>query len=183
MSDVHHLDASIPAAVATKPEERLQRSLFGEILDWMLVPLLLLWPMSIAITYLVAKSIANYPFDRALDDRVTVLAQQVKEDNGKVVMQLPGPARDILRADDVDNVYYQVLGPHGEYVDGDLEMPTPPADDDDQHPKADDAKHGNATQQRKNVIGFQEVRQHGREGDENAGGRQQNNPLLIHRPE
>ncbi|HEX7635067.1 MAG TPA: sensor histidine kinase N-terminal domain-containing protein [Noviherbaspirillum sp.] len=130
MSDVHHLDASIPAAVATKPEERLQRSLFGEILDWMLVPLLLLWPMSIAITYLVAKSIANYPFDRALDDRVTVLAQQVKEDNGKVVMQLPGPARDILRADDVDNVYYQVLGPHGEYVDGDLEMPTPPADEE-----------------------------------------------------
>ena len=43
------------------------RSLFGEILDWMLAPLLLLWPMSIAVTYLVAKSIANGPFDRALE--------------------------------------------------------------------------------------------------------------------
>jgi len=40
-------------------EESIQHSLFGEILDWMLAPLLLLWPMSIAITYLVAKSIAN----------------------------------------------------------------------------------------------------------------------------
>ncbi|MDX1670539.1 MAG: sensor histidine kinase, partial [Limnobacter sp.] len=39
--------------------ERKRRSLFGEILDWMLAPLLVLWPMSIAATYLVAKSIAN----------------------------------------------------------------------------------------------------------------------------
>ena len=28
-------------------------SLFGEILDWMLAPLLLLWPMSVALTWLV----------------------------------------------------------------------------------------------------------------------------------
>ena len=29
---------------------REQRSLFGEILDWMLAPLLLLWPMSVVLT-------------------------------------------------------------------------------------------------------------------------------------
>ena len=61
-----------------------QHSLFGEILDWMLAPLLLLWPLSIAITYLIAQSIANQPFDRALEDNVTVLAQQVTEIDGKV---------------------------------------------------------------------------------------------------
>ncbi|WP_136419786.1 sensor histidine kinase [Herbaspirillum sp. ST 5-3] len=142
MSDAQRLDANARAAsdssshpdhaesVATEPEERIQRSLFGEILDWMLVPLLLLWPMSIAITYLVAKSIANHPFDRALDDRVTVLAQQVKEVNGKLAAPLSSSARDILRADDVDNVYFQVLGPRGEYVDGDRDLPSPPAEDD-----------------------------------------------------
>jgi two-component system sensor histidine kinase TctE len=69
---------SAPAAseniLLQQPEEKIQRSLFGEILDWMLAPLLLLWPMSIAITYLVAKSIANQPFDRALEDKVLVLA-------------------------------------------------------------------------------------------------------------
>lgn len=111
--------------IETQPEERIQRSLFGEILDWMLVPLLLLWPMSIAITYLIAKSIANQPFDVALDDKVTVLAQQVKEVSGKVVVQLPGSARDILRADDIDNVYFQVIGPSGEFIDGDRDMPAP----------------------------------------------------------
>ncbi len=112
-----------------EPEESIQHSLFGEILDWMLAPLLLLWPMSIAITYLVAKSIANQPFDHALEDSVTVLAQQVKEVDGKVVAHLPGSARDILRADDVDSIYFQVSGPRGEVVDGDRDLPQPPLDD------------------------------------------------------
>jgi two-component system sensor histidine kinase TctE len=108
-----------------EPDENIQHSLFGEILDWMLAPLLLLWPMSIAITYLVAKSIANQPFDHALEDSVTVLAQQVREVDGKAVSLLPGSARDILRADDIDNVYFQVTGPRGEYVDGDRDFPAP----------------------------------------------------------
>ena len=106
-------------------EENIQHSLFGEILDWMLAPLLLLWPMSIAITYLVAKSIANQPFDHALEDSVTVLAQQVREVDGRVVSRLPGTARDILRADDVDSVYFQIAGPARELVDGDRDLPQP----------------------------------------------------------
>ena len=49
---------------ATAIPAREQRSLFGEILDWMLAPLLLLWPLSVALTWLVAQNIANRPFDR-----------------------------------------------------------------------------------------------------------------------
>ena len=56
---------------------REQRSLFGEILDWMLAPLLLLWPMSVVLTWLVAQGIANRPFDRELQDMVRVLSEQV----------------------------------------------------------------------------------------------------------
>jgi two-component system sensor histidine kinase TctE len=123
-----------PPASATagfdQAEETMQRSLFGEILDWMLVPLLLLWPVSIAITYVVAKNIANQPFDRALDDRVTVLAQQVKEINGQLTVPLPAAARDLLRADDVDNVYYQVRSPDGAVIDGDFELPAPKEEED-----------------------------------------------------
>jgi len=120
---------------APEEEGEIQHSLFGEILDWMLAPLLLLWPMSIAITYLVAKSIANQPFDHALEDSVTVLAQQVREVNGKLVQRLPGSARDILRADDVDSIYFQILGPQGRYIDGDRDLPRPdPEPDDDSTP-------------------------------------------------
>ncbi|CAL62753.1 Putative two-component sensor kinase [Herminiimonas arsenicoxydans] len=131
MPDTHRLNAPDTDATASNTgttaqhEERTQRSLFGEILDWMLVPLLLLWPLSIAITYLVAKSIANEPFDRALEDKVTVVAQQVKEVNGQVVTRLTGPAIDILHADDIDNIYYQIRDAHDTFVEGDPEMPLP----------------------------------------------------------
>jgi two-component system, OmpR family, sensor histidine kinase TctE len=110
-------------------QERMQGSLFGEILDWMLMPLLLLWPVSIGITYLIATSIANEPFDRALEDRVTVLAQQVKEYDGKLSAQIPYSARDILRADDIDNVYLQVSGPDRELLTGDSDLPLPNDED------------------------------------------------------
>ncbi|WP_042884155.1 sensor histidine kinase [Cupriavidus necator] len=105
------------------------RSLFGEILDWMLAPLLLLWPMSIAVTYLVAKSIANGPFDRALEASAIVLSQQVREVNGRVTLQLPLSAREILRADETDNIYYQVVGKRGEYIAGDHDLPLPSEED------------------------------------------------------
>jgi two-component system sensor histidine kinase TctE len=128
-------------------DTQIQRSLFGEILDWILIPLLLLWPISIAVTYVVAKSIANQPFDHALDDTVTVLAQQVKEIDGKIVARIPDTARDFLHADGIDNVYYEISGPHGQYVSGDRDIPIPaeeepPSSDSTQF--RDDVIHGTA---------------------------------------
>ena len=110
--------------------QREQRSLFGEILDWMLTPLLLLWPVSLALTWLVAQSIAGKPFDRALEYNVQALAQLVTV-NGqqRPSFNLPQPAREILRADDADQVYYQVLVGTGELLSGERDMPPPPADE------------------------------------------------------
>ncbi len=121
------LDAEPPPYVPPdlEAEANIQHSLFGEILDWMLAPLLLLWPMSIAITYLVAKAIANQPFDHALEDSVTVIAQQVKQVDGTVVLRGGGSARDMLRVDDVDHVYFQIQGPGKVLVDGDRDLPQP----------------------------------------------------------
>ena len=93
------------------------------------MPLLLIWPVSIGVTYLIAKSIANEPFDRALEDRVTVIAQQVKEIDGEVSAELPYSARDILRADDVDNVYFQIRGAQRQMVSGDTDIPLPDEED------------------------------------------------------
>jgi two-component system sensor histidine kinase TctE len=108
---------------------REQRSLFGEILDWMLTPLLLLWPVSLALTWLVAQSIAGKPFDRALEYNVQALAQLVTVQQRRVVFNLPQPAREILRADDSDHVYYQVLGARAELLSGERDFPAPPEDD------------------------------------------------------
>ena len=109
--------------------QREQRSLFGEILDWMLTPLLLLWPVSLALTWLVAQSIAGKPFDRALEYNVQTLAQLVSVHNQRAVFNLPQPARELLRADDSDFVYYQVVGPKGEYLSGERDFPKPPDDE------------------------------------------------------
>ena len=113
------------------PDERAnpQRSLFGEILDWMLAPLLLIWPMSIAATYMVAQSIANAPFDRALEASTRVIAQQIRPGSEKVSFFLPISARDILRADDSDHIYYQVWGTRGDFLGGDHELSLPPEED------------------------------------------------------
>jgi two-component system sensor histidine kinase TctE len=106
-----------------------QRSLFGEILDWMLTPLLLLWPISLVLTWLVAQSIAGKPFDRALEYNVGALAQLVTAQHNKAQFVLPQPARELLRADDLDTVYYQVLGTRGEYLSGEKDLPPPPEDE------------------------------------------------------
>ena len=109
--------------------QREQRSLFGEILDWMLTPLLLLWPVSLVLTWLVAQGIAGKPFDRALEYNVSALAQLVTVNKNKMEFNLPLPARELLRADDTDTVYYQVLGARGEFISGERELPLPPDDE------------------------------------------------------
>ena len=100
-------------------------SLFGEILDFMLAPLLLLWPLSIGITFLVARALADAPFDRVLEDRLMGLAQQVNVTNGSLVITLPKAAREVLRSDDEDEIYFQVLHPTQKIIAGDAELPPP----------------------------------------------------------
>lgn len=108
-----------------------QRSLFGEILDWMLAPLLLLWPMSVVLTWLVAQGIANKPFDRQLGEMARVLAQQVTvQDAGggtlpSASFALPASAAELLHTDETDTLYYQVLGLDGQYLSGERTLPLP----------------------------------------------------------
>jgi two-component system, OmpR family, sensor histidine kinase TctE len=105
--------------------QREQRSLFGEILDWMLTPLLLLWPLSLALSWFVAQGIASKPFDRALEFNLLALTQFVVAKDNAVQFNLTPQARDLLRADDSDLVYYQVLDPRGELISGEVDFPLP----------------------------------------------------------
>ena len=124
--------------------QRTQRSLFGEILDWMLTPLLLLWPVSLALTWLVAQNLANKPFDRALIYNVQTLAQLIQVGPGpQVRFSLPQQTSELLRADDTDSVYYQVRGIHGEVLSGESDLPAPPREPDSDEPSLRDAEfHG-----------------------------------------
>ena len=121
----------MPDAADPAPAPKEQRSLFGEILDWMLAPLLLLWPMSVALTWLVAQNIASRPFDRDLAEMARTVARQVVVEPGSlekpsgVRLRLPEVAAEVLRADDAEKVYFQLLGARGELVAGERDLPVP----------------------------------------------------------
>ena len=111
---------------------REQRSLFGEILDWMLAPLLLLWPLGVWLTWLMAQGIANAPFDRELGAMARILARQIvvtRVVSGQASVRFDVPTRvsDILRSAEPDEIYYQVLGLRGELLSGDRDVPVPDA--------------------------------------------------------
>lgn len=102
-----------------------QVSLFGEILDWMLAPLLLLWPMSIVVTFIVARSLADVPFDRALQDQVKLLSQQVNTVGRTGSLREQPSLRDLLpSAPDVPAVF-QVVAADGELLAGEASLPPP----------------------------------------------------------
>ena len=114
---------------AAHPE---QRSLFGEILDWMLAPLLLLWPMSLGLTWVVAQAIANRPYDRELADVVRALARQAALQSAAQSMpaaqvrgELERAMAVLTREGDDDRTYYQVLGRRGELLAGEAGLAVP----------------------------------------------------------
>src|SRR5690606_7494651 len=110
-----------PAARATE-----QRSLFGEILDWMFAPLLLLWPLSIAVTFLVARSLADAPFDRSLHDRAIVLAQQVRSapelDRREA---LERAASELFDLEAEGQYHFQIIDERGTLLAGERGFPRP----------------------------------------------------------
>lgn len=105
------------------------RSLFGQILDWMLAPLLLLWPISIGVTYLIAKSMASVPFDHALESRVWMLSRQLDAPHGTVILNLPDATRDWLLDDPYDTTIFQVRSPDGKVLAGERALHPPALQD------------------------------------------------------
>ena len=122
--------------MAEGPSTHEQRSLLGEILDWMLAPLLLLWPLSLGLTWLVAQAIANRPYDRELADVASALARQSTAQVAASPNAAVARRRDLERTasaltsgdDDNDNVYFQVLGSRGELLAGDSRLSVPAGD-------------------------------------------------------
>jgi len=106
-------------------ERAARRSLLGEVLDWLLAPLFLLWPMSIAITYVAAQDLANVPYDLNLSNALEVLTQQIEVENDRATFKLSAPARLALRTRENDGVFWKAVAPSGELLGGDAELPTP----------------------------------------------------------
>ncbi len=101
---------------------RGQTSLFGEIVDWMLAPLLIIWPISIAADYFLAYSVAGTAFDQQLKDHVVAVSRQLSFEEERLTVNMPPEAVAILGADELDEVLFQVRGLKDEVIAGDAAL-------------------------------------------------------------
>lgn len=108
---------------ARQPYQR--RSLYAEVLDFVFAPLAILWPLSVAGSFLVARSLADAPFDRALSDRLGTLVQHVDTvrllENDSLL--LPGEA--LFAASDSDPPPFQIRDSSGRLLAGSPSLPQP----------------------------------------------------------
>jgi len=118
-----NLPAAPAATEADTPRQGEARSLFGEILDWMFAPLLLLWPMSVTLTYLVAQSIASTPYDHALVERGEALAARVRFEGGRARFDLTSGLLEIYGNGQGESGTYVIVDTDGSVLAGDPDLP------------------------------------------------------------
>lgn len=99
-------------------------SLRQRLLLWLLPPLLLLTGLWTWAAYAIVLHFANLAYDRALEDTVHTLAEQVYVEPGRIEVNLPPAARRMLEFDQVDKVYFSVADHLGRQVVGNHALPS-----------------------------------------------------------
>ncbi len=126
----------VPSAAGRAAAARsgpVDRSLRKQLLSWLVLPLGALLVSSALLSYSVALRSAKVAYDRALLDPALSLAEHVRTVDGRLVLDLPKAALDVLRVDSLDRIYFSVTGPGGELIAGQPEMPPPPSVVPDSH--------------------------------------------------
>lgn len=78
-------------------------SILRDLLDWMLVPLVIAWPVSVIVSYLIAIGVAERQFDRSLVAKVRSLAENVTQDAVTGEIRLGVDLRMLMIDDDAEN--------------------------------------------------------------------------------
>ena len=102
-------------------------SLRGQLLRWLLIPLVMLVALDAVSVYRNAQGAADMAYDRSLLASTRALAERVSIVGGKVVADVPYVALDSFETDTLGRIYYKVSGVHGELVSGYADLPPVPA--------------------------------------------------------
>jgi two-component system sensor histidine kinase TctE len=102
-------------------------SLRGQLLRWLLVPLVVLVCLDAVSVYHQSLEAADVAYDRALLASTRALAERVSVVDGKVVADVPYVALDSFETDTLGRIYYKVTGINGETVSGYSDLPPVPA--------------------------------------------------------
>jgi two-component system sensor histidine kinase TctE len=101
-------------------------SLRGQLLRWLVLPLLALVAVDAVSVYHNAIDAADLAYDRSLLASTRALAERVSIANGKVVADVPYVALDSFETDTLGRLYYKVTGVDGEFVAGYDDLPPMP---------------------------------------------------------
>ncbi len=102
------------------------RTLRGQLLLWLSVPLLALWIISAMIDHDIAKDFVNLSYDRVLLDTAHDLGRSIRESNNRLYLDLPKPVIEMLITGEQGRFFYRANGPSGAYISGDPDLPDPP---------------------------------------------------------
>lgn len=98
-------------------------SLFGKVVDWMLVPIVLLWAAALVGSYLAATVIAENTYDLRLRDILQAIAEEVRSHERDILESRRLPVLNSLRDDPVERFYVQLAHESGELMQGDADIP------------------------------------------------------------
>jgi len=93
-----------------------------QVLAWVSIPLGILWLVSAYSSYDIAKRFVNVAYDRALLESALDIGRQVRVLRGRVYVDLPEVAVQMLRSRESGKFYYLVTGLNNEYVTGEPDL-------------------------------------------------------------
>ncbi|MHB1214877.1 MAG: sensor histidine kinase [Thiobacillus sp.] len=103
-------------------QKSLRRQLIVRMLSMMLPLFMLLWAMA----YFSSLYFINAAFDRSLARRAYALAGRVQVLHGRVQVDLPIAARELLAFDQEDLLFHRIIDPQSRVIDGERNMPPLP---------------------------------------------------------
>ncbi|PUA17937.1 sensor histidine kinase [Glaciimonas sp. PCH181] len=114
------------SATDTQRAKKPLGNLRGQLLRWLLIPMLLLVAVDALTVYRSALDVADLAYDRSLLASTRALAERVSIVDGNVVADVPYVALDSFETDTLGRIYYKVTGTKGEFVSGYEDLPALP---------------------------------------------------------
>lgn len=102
---------------------RLQPSIRRQLIFWLVLPLSTALICSALVVYKLASDFVTEAYDRALYDSALDLSRRLRLREGRLGVDLPPAAADMLEIDDLDRVFYAVRSHDGALVLGRDDLP------------------------------------------------------------
>src|SRR5450631_1545218 len=107
--------------MSSKPIDSLRR----QLLLWLLIPLVALLIANAWFTNRAAVATADQAFDRLLLASAEAIGDAIDVRDGKVLVDLPYAALQLLESNIQERIFYRVIGPEGRTLTGYEDLPLP----------------------------------------------------------